>query len=209
MTGRVPYNVACASCRSEFDALEATWCSCLGLERSLVCPNCFKCFCKVPAAYKGRFWREAPKELWAKKFAEQAAEFEPPANPAPGELTRPLVLVVDDEKDIQKVAMRVIAGLGYSVILGRNGEEGLELARRYKPDLVLTDALMPRMDGREMCKQLKSDPETAGIKVAVMTSLYTNPRYQTEGLRVYKVDDYLSKPLEFSTLTALLSKHLG
>jgi putative two-component system response regulator len=116
---------------------------------------------------------------------------------------------VDDDKDIQKIAMRVVAGLGYCVILGRNGAEGLELARRYKPELVLTDALMPKLDGREMCKQLKADPETAGIKVVVMTSLYTNSRYQTEGYRVFKVDSYVSKPLDLTALTAILQKHLG
>jgi CheY-like chemotaxis protein len=174
-----------------------------------VCPSCFKCFCKAPPAYKSRFWREAPKAMWDRKFAEQSGQFEAPVNPEPGEVTRPLILVVDDEKDIQKVAIRVIAGLGYSVILGRNGEEGLELAKRYKPELILTDALMPRLDGREMCRQLKADPETAAIKVVVMTSLYTSLKYQNEGTRIFKVDDYLSKPLDFATLTALLHKHLG
>ena len=209
MTTTATYSVACYSCRGAFDAIEATWCSCLFLERSLVCPSCLQCFCKAPAAYKQKFWREAPKELWDRKFQEHAADFVPPPNPAPEAVTRPLILVVDDEKDIQKIAMRVIVGLGYCVILGRNGEEGLELARRYKPDLVLTDALMPKLDGREMCRQLKADPETVGIKVVVMTSLYTNQRYQTEGYRVFKVDGYLAKPLDLTALTALLTKHVG
>ena len=73
-------------------------------------------------------------------------------------MARPLVLLVDDEKDIQRVASRVIQSLGYGLVLGHNGEEGLELAPRYKPDLVLTDALMPRMDGREMARRSRRKP---------------------------------------------------
>jgi len=119
------------------------------------------------------------------------------------------VLLVDDEPDIQRVAIRVIDSLGYGLVLGRNGEEGLELAARYRPDLVLTDALMPRLDGREMCRRLKEDPATAGVKVLVMTGLFTSVKYKTEAFKTFKVDDYLAKPLDFNTLRTLLQKHLG
>lgn len=202
------YTVACQSCAHRFDAMEADWCSCLVSERSFVCPKCLQCFCTAPPVYKQRFWREAPKALWDRKFVEQSEAFVPPANPEPGSARRPLVLVVDDEKAILKVAQRVVEELGYGVILARNGEEGLELTRRYHPDLVLTDALMPKLGGRELCLALKSDPATAAIKVVLMTSLYTNVKYQTEGFKAYKVDEYLAKPLELPKLQALLAKHL-
>jgi len=203
------YNVSCFSCRNSFDALQASWCSCLVVERTLVCPHCLGCFCKSSPAYKQKFWRDAPKALWDRKFQEHASDYSPPPNPEPDAVTRPLVLVVDDEREIQKVATRVVAGLGYCVILGKNGAEGLELARRYKPNLVLTDALMPKLDGREMCRQIKADPEIGATKVIVMTSLYTTAKYQTEGYRVFKVDGYLAKPLDLTALTAILQKHLG
>jgi CheY-like chemotaxis protein len=119
------------------------------------------------------------------------------------------VLLVDDEKDIQRVASRVIQSLGYGLVLAHNGEEGLELAQRYKPDLVLTDALMPRMDGREMARRIKEDPATGGARVVLMTSLYTNMKYRNEGFKTYKVDDYLAKPLAFEDLRVVLQKHLG
>ena len=73
----------------------------------------------------------------------------------------------------------------------------------------LADALMPKMDGREMCRRIKEDPETAGIKVVVMTSVYVHPKYRTEGVRVYQADEYLTKPLDLSQLSAFLQKHLG
>jgi CheY-like chemotaxis protein len=203
------YSVACHNCQAAFDALDTTWCSCLVSERTLVCPHCLQCFCKAPTSYKSRFWSEAPKALWDLKFKEHHEQFTPHVNPDPDSVTRPLVLVVDDEMDIQRVATRVIESLGYGLVLARNGEEGLELARRYKPQLVLTDALMPRMDGREMALRIKDDPETTAAKVVVMTALYTNVKYRNEGFKTFKVDDYLAKPLAFDELRAVLQKHLG
>jgi CheY-like chemotaxis protein len=160
-------------------------------------------------AYKSRFWAEAPKALWDRKFKEHHADFTPRANPEPDAAPRPLVLVVDDEKDIQRVATRVIESLGYGLIVAHDGEEGLALARRYRPQLVLTDALMPRLDGREMGRRIKEDPECRATKVVVMTALYTNMKYRNEGLKAFKVDDYLAKPLAFEDLRNVLQKHLA
>jgi CheY-like chemotaxis protein len=203
------YSVACANCQATFDAMDTTWCSCLVGERTLVCPHCLQCFCKAPAAYKSRFWSAAPKALWDLKFQEHHEAFTRPAHPDPDSVSRPLVLVVDDEQDIQRVASRVIESLGYGLVLATNGEEGLELARAYRPQLVLTDALMPRLDGREMGRRIKDDEATGAAKVVVMTALFTNVKYRNEGFKTYKVDDYLAKPLAFDELRALLQKHLG
>jgi len=201
------YQVSCHACSTPFDALQAAWCSCLVTERTLTCPSCGKCFCSAPAAYKRRFWSEAPRALWDRKTAEHKQPFSPP--PDSGSLARPLVLLVDDEPDIQRVATLVIGSLGYGLVVAKNGLEGLEAARHHHPDLVLTDALMPKLDGREMGRQLKADPETAGIKVVVMTGLYTNVKYEAEAYKSFKVDDYLRKPLDPERLRDVLRKHLG
>jgi CheY-like chemotaxis protein len=203
------YDVACHRCRGSFDALQAAWCSCLVTERSLVCPKCQSCFCQAPAPYKNQFWSRAPRSLWDRKFAEHHSEFVPKPNPEPADVVRPLVLVVDDEKDILRVATRTIEALGYGVVHAGNGEEGLALVRKYRPDLVLADALMPRLDGREMCRLIRADPDVAETPVVVMTSLYTAVKYQTEGYTQFRVTDYLSKPLDVEKLRALLRKHLG
>lgn len=120
-----------------------------------------------------------------------------------------MVLVVDDEPDIQQMALRAVGALGFGVALARNGEEGLALAALYKPEVVLSDALMPKMDGREMCRQIKESPATAGTKIIVMTSLYTAARYRSEAYRDFHVDEYLSKPLEIRLLQSVLQKLLG
>ena len=78
------------------------------------------------------------------------------------------------------------------------------MAKEYRPDVVLTDALMPRMDGREMCRRLKDDPRTGHAKIIVMTSLYKGQRYKSEALTEFGADAYLQKPLEAETLAKTL-----
>jgi CheY-like chemotaxis protein len=210
--GAESYVVSCNGCRTEFDATIASWCSCVTTEPSLMCPACGTCFCKTPLSYKRDFWRGAPRSL---RNRAGAAENATSANAVassdenamiPGD--RPVVLFVDDSPVVRRVALAAIRGLGYNVIEAKDGAEGLELARRYRPQLVLTDALMPKMDGREMCRQIKSDAELRGTRVFVMTALYTNLRYQTEAYKTFKVDGYLEKPLAAVDLCMLLEKEL-
>lgn len=202
------YEVTCYTCKARFDALASVWCNCLSSERTLVCPSCLNCFCRAHSVYKERFWATAPQELWDIKLEEHRKDFLFP-NPNPEHLRRPIVLVVEDEKEIQRIAVRDVEGCGYSVVLAQNGIEGLELAKVYRPDLVLSDALMPRMDGREMCRRIKADPDMTRTKVIIMTSLYTQSKYKTEAYKDFRVDDYLVKPLDFNQLKSVLKKHLG
>jgi CheY-like chemotaxis protein len=203
------YDVSCHACQATFDALDTPWCSCLVTERTLVCPACLTCFCKAKPQYKQAFWRGAPRSLWDRKLQEhqQAGELAP--NPPAAEVARPLVLLVDDEKDIRRVASSVILSLGYGLAVARNGQEGLALATEYRPELVLSDALMPGLDGREMCRRIKEDPQNAKVKTVVMTALYTAVKYRTEAHRAFRVDDYLTKPLDFAQVRDVLQKHLG
>jgi len=206
---KVRYTVNCSNCRTPFDAMESDWCACLATQRSLVCPHCLTCFCQAPRAYKESFWSRAPQEMWQRKMERSKEAFVPKKAPDPRAVRRPLVLVVEDEPEIRKVATMAVEGLGYAMILARDGREGLEMAEAYKPDLVLTDALMPRMDGREMCRRLKQNPETAGIKVLVMTSVYTSARYELEAKKKFGADAYLAKPLQFQKLKDLLIEMVG
>jgi CheY-like chemotaxis protein len=205
---QLPYTVVCATCRASFDALKAEWCHCVTSEATLVCPGCDACFCKAGLSYSRTFWAGAPRAL---RFARQIPHPPEPVAflvPDPGPRTRPLVLLVDDESVIRHLAKHVISRLGYEVIVATNGSDGLEMARRFHPDIVLSDALMPKMDGREMCRAIKSDPATKHIKVLLMTSLYTSVRYQNEGYKTYLADGYLAKPLDREQLAAQLAAQL-
>lgn len=202
------YVVLCPHCQASVDCREADWCSCLASERSLVCTACLRCACSAPAAYKQAFWREAPADLRERQKLEHSAA-DTWTNPDPAQAARPLVLLLDDEPDIRRIAARLITALGYGVVVGRNGNEGFELARRYRPDLVLADALMPGLDGRELSLRIKQDPHIAATPVVVMTSLYTASKYRNQAFNAYRVDDYLAKPLELRALQGVLERRLG
>jgi len=203
------YPVQCWRCRGEFDAMDAPWCSCLTSERTLVCPHCLKCFCAAPPTYAKGFWNRAPEALYRQRRSDAFDEhlMDPP--PLPEAVKRPLVLVCDDNRDLLQLARDILDGLGCGVLLGRDGQEGLRLARAYKPQLVLTDALMPKIGGREMCRLLKEDPVTAEIPVVIMTSVYTATKYALEAQRQFKADQYYIKPLEHQRLRDLLEKYIG
>lgn len=202
------YEVQCYTCRVGFNAVESDWCSCLAKERTLVCTNCLTCFCKAPPAYKEKFWVEAPPRLFERKTAEARRSGGLAANAGPGDVTRPLVLTVEDDEEIQAIVQRVCANLGYGFIYATNGQDGLDLAHEYRPNLILSDAFMPRLDGREMCRMLKDEPEFADTRMVVMTGLYTDTKYRSEALKRFHVDDYIAKPVAITDLINLLQRHL-
>lgn len=203
------YQIVCYNCKASFNAMDADWCNCITSDRSLVCPACKKCFCAAPKPYSDGFWNNAPDEMWERKAAEHAVDRRPQSNPDPAEVKRPLILLLDDDPDIQRIATIAIMKLGYSMIVASDGVKGLELVKSYRPELVLADALMPLMDGREMCLKIKQDPELSSTKVVIMTALYKQSRHKSEAFRQYRVDEYLTKPFEFSVLADTLKKFLG
>jgi CheY-like chemotaxis protein len=200
------YRVTCHSCGKPFDAELAQECSCLQPVRSFRCTNCAACFCKAGKHALDAFWRDAPASLWRRRKAAVPGA-SPAEDPEPEDVTRPLVLFADDDGVARAIARKVISSIGISVIVADNGDAALDMARRYRPELIVTDALMPRLDGREMARIIKEElPQT---KVVVITSIYKDPRYKHEAMKTFKVDDYLSKPVDPAALKAVVEKHLG
>ena len=118
------------------------------------------------------------------------------------------VLLADDEEDILSL---VAATLGdterYTLILARDGEEALERARESGPDLIFLDVMMPKIDGYEVCKRLKSNKSTADVKVIMLTALAQESdrrRAEQSG-----ADSYLSKPFSPTVLLAKVEELLG
>ena len=112
------------------------------------------------------------------------------------------VLLADDEEDILMLVSATLGGDDrYSLVLARDGQEALDKAREDRPDLVFLDVMMPKMDGFEVCRQIKSDSETANVKVVMLTAMAQElDRQKAEDAGA---DYYFSKP--FSP-TALLAK---
>ncbi|MEA2337041.1 MAG: phosphoserine phosphatase RsbU/P, partial [Thermoanaerobaculia bacterium] len=184
---RERYDVVCYNCRVVFDAADADWCSCLTQERTVVCTNCLTCFCKGTPAYKETFWLAAPPALFERKAADlRRQSLAISANAAPSEVKRPLVMLVDADEDNQAILQRVCANLGYGSAGARNGQEGLDLARKLRPNLILADAFLPHLDGREMCRKLKEDSALAGTRIVVMTGLYADIEAKSDAVKRFR-----------------------
>jgi CheY-like chemotaxis protein len=199
------YLVSCWSCHAKFDASATRWCDCIAAERTRVCSACGRCFCKAPRPYKLEFWSGAPRTLWDEKVAMRARPAALPPNPPVRQAKRPLVLLCEDENDIARLVVEALASHGYGWIRAADGAEGFALAKEYRPNLVLTDALMPRMDGRDLCRKLKADPYTWQIPVVVMTSVFKGQKYKSEALE-FGANEYLAKPFEKSQLVAIIGR---
>ncbi len=183
-----------------FDALEAAWCGCVTKQRSLICPHCRNCFCSAPHPFVRSFWAEAPQELWSRWESERMTVLSRRESPE----LRPLVLVVDDDPDVRAIATGTVSALGYGVVAADCAETALELTQIHRPDLVLSDALMPRVDGRELCQRIKKDPELSSTRVVIMTAIYKSGRYQAEARKTFGADAMIAKPLLVNQLRQVL-----
>jgi CheY-like chemotaxis protein len=117
------------------------------------------------------------------------------------------ILVADDDRFMREMLRVVLAREGYELVFAENGAQAIELAAKEKPDLVLTDGLLPKMHGFVVCKTLKSSEEPP--KVVLLTAVYTKPTYKWEVKKEYGADDILSKPVKSDALIACIRKHLG
>lgn len=123
------------------------------------------------------------------------------------------ILVVDDDPDILEAIGLILEAHGYQAITARDGAEGLTKLKEEKPDLMILDLLMPRMDGFEVCKELK-DPrwsKYSHIPIVILSSVRKDAsrrRYELETGLQLDVDDYVEKPIEYSVLLERVEKIL-
>lgn len=116
------------------------------------------------------------------------------------------ILVVDDKYYIRQLVMTALGLKNYTVFAAPDGRDGLEVALRERPDLILLDLLMPGMDGYELTKQLRSRPETASIPIVIMSA-----RSDIEGGSgiLSEVNDVLPKPFDLDLLYAVVERYAG
>lgn len=108
------------------------------------------------------------------------------------------VLVVDDEPDLVSLLVDQLSALGHEVIVARDGAQGIQEALASRPDVVLTDVIMPFMDGPEMLERLRAEPETRDIPVIALSALTdakTRARMSSLGVR-----SFLGKPYSLREL---------
>lgn len=139
--------------------------------------------------------------------ADEGADENAPPSPEPPEEKGPAkeepqekqkILIIDDERDFVEGLKDRLAFEGFDVITAFNGQDGLELTRREKPDLILLDVMMPKIDGYMVCRLLKFDEKYQGIPIIMLTARSLDEDRDI-GLSS-GADDYTTKPIDFDVL---------
>ena len=116
------------------------------------------------------------------------------------------ILLVDDNPTNLQVLLQTLNGRGYKLLIAKNGESALRIASTVQPALVLLDIMMPGMDGYEVCRQLKSNPETQEITVIFLSAL-DDTKDKVRGLEMGAVD-FISKPFQADEVIARVQTQL-
>jgi len=122
------------------------------------------------------------------------------------------ILVVDDDPDLVESVSMILEKKNHDVIAAYGGVEGLEKARTERPDAIILDVMMPDKNGYEVCKELKSDPEYAGIPILLLTAVaskISTTTYTHRQGRGAEADDYVDEPVEPAELVRLVERLLA
>jgi adenylate cyclase len=122
------------------------------------------------------------------------------------EVTKKTILAVDDSREILEAVTGILAPT-HTIKAARNGELALKIAKKQKPDLILLDIMMPEMDGYEVCRKLKDDPDTRDIPVIFLTA-QGQTADETRGFDLGAAD-YIHKPFSPPILRARVATHLA
>ncbi len=116
------------------------------------------------------------------------------------------ILVAEDDREVRELIDITLRLAGYDVVTASNGEQALALVKFSPPDLIMLDVRMPRLDGYETCKALKSDKLTASIPVLFLSARGNKQEVKT-GLALGAVE-YILKPISPDKLTEKIKRHL-
>jgi signal transduction histidine kinase/DNA-binding response OmpR family regulator len=118
---------------------------------------------------------------------------------------KPFLLIIEDNKDVRKYIIEILSNY-YKIFEASDGEEGLKKSFEQMPDLIISDVMMPRMDGFQLCQALKSDSRTSHIPLILLTAKSTL-KDKIEGLEI-GADEYIMKPFEAEELIARIKNLL-
>ncbi len=144
-----------------------------------------------------------PKERVSSGVLENVGQYETPDSSALDSYSiedqegKPLILIVEDNEDLLEMLKKVFDPI-YNVRTAQNGEEGFEKALECIPDIVLSDVMMAKMSGTELCQRLKAHHETSHIPVVLLTAL--NDPFQINQALLIGADDYILKPFDSGNL---------
>lgn len=117
------------------------------------------------------------------------------------------ILVVEDSSVDMELILEALEPLGHDIIKATDGAAGLEMAKSELPDLIVLDIILPKMNGFQVCRDLRSDPKTEKLKVVMLTSKDQDSD-KFWGLR-QGADEYLTKPFEAEEFQQVVKNQLG
>ena len=116
------------------------------------------------------------------------------------------ILMVEDEPDIREAVAASLESRGYTVVMAADGEEALHKVKSEKPNLVLLDIVMPRVDGWQVLKAIRSDEATRELPVVMLTALReTSSLIESQS---QKATDYLMKPFDIEKLLIFINRYI-
>lgn len=149
---------------------------------------------------------DKPGKEIASDTCQDDTQKEPAMTKMDTDAERKKILVADDIKDMTEMLKDSLES-SYDIITASDGKEALKIAKQRKPDLILTDLMMPVMDGIELCRTLKEDPETRNIPVVIITAKH-DLGMKLEGLSI-GADDYITKPFNIDVLRLRIRHLIG
>ena len=117
------------------------------------------------------------------------------------------ILVIDDSPTILKVVQLVLAKAGFTVETAPDGEAGLEAAKKLKPDLILLDFVMPKMNGYQVCRELAQDKDLKDVAVILMSA--KGDQVGERFVKVMGIVDYITKPFSPEAITAVVQHSIA
>ncbi|MBB1284858.1 response regulator [Flavisolibacter sp. BT320] len=115
------------------------------------------------------------------------------------------ILLLDDNKDLLLIVQIILKGQGYTVVQACCIEEAMQKIKIHQPSLIMMDVFIKEEDGRELCSQLKADPNTNGIKIIMMSGIES----ENTNLQRIGADDFLPKPFDYSDLLERVDRQMS
>ncbi len=115
------------------------------------------------------------------------------------------ILIVDDEPSIRALAQTMLSQ-DYTILMAGDGVEAVEITKSQKPDLILMDIMMPKLDGYMACYSIKNDPETKEIPVIMLTGV--GHELNKKLSQQYGAEGYITKPFQLQELVQVIKEHL-
>ncbi|UCC38458.1 MAG: response regulator [Candidatus Aminicenantes bacterium] len=118
------------------------------------------------------------------------------------------IVVVDDDKAILKLLKAYLKKHKFHVFCATDGSQGFDLVKKEKPDILITDMLIPKIHGLDLCRKVKDDPDLENVRVVLMSGLYGKTTFRDD-MEGSNADDFIKKPIDLKQLKDLIDKLLG